>query len=56
MIEFPQEHSVFEVICISCLRRWISCVPSQTLLKQLQCPNCLKQGFVIKTGQEIMED
>ena len=48
-------HEVSEVICLKCLHRWIAVYPSQTLLKQLECP-CGEIGFVIKTGQTIPED
>ena len=46
-------HTVQEVVCLKCLHRWIAVYPQQTQLKDLQCPNCGEQGFVIATGQEI---
>ena len=48
-------HTVQEVVCLKCLHRWYAVYPQQTLLKDLQCPNCEKQGFVIATGQEMEE-
>ena len=48
-------HEVSEVICLKCLHRWIAVYPSQTLLKELECP-CGEIGFVIKTGQTVPED
>ena len=48
-------HEVSEVICLKCLHRWIAVYPSQTLLKELECP-CGEIGYVIKTGQTIPED
>ena len=48
-------HVVQEVVCLSCLHRWIAVRPQETLLKSLECPNCGKVGYVIATGQE-MED
>lgn len=48
-------HKVSEVICINCQYRWIAVRPTATLLKELECPNCNNQGYVIETG-EIMEE
>jgi Zn finger protein HypA/HybF involved in hydrogenase expression len=48
-------HIVSEVVCLSCLHRWISVRPQQTLLKQLECPNCHKAGYVIATGEQLSE-
>ena len=45
-------HSVSEVICVECKRRWIAIYPTETLLKDLECPNS-HIGFVIKTGQVL---
>lgn len=44
-------HKVSEVICIKCAYRWLAVRPVGTLLKDLECPNCGKQGFVIETGE-----
>lgn len=49
-------HIVQEVICLSCLHRWIAVRPEGTLLKDLECPHCGKVGYVITTGQEIQEE
>jgi len=46
-------HKVSEVICVKCGKRWISVRPTVTLLKELECPQCHEQGFVIETGEEI---
>lgn len=48
------EHKVSEVICINCKHRWYAVRPKTTLLKELECPQCSKQGYVIETG-EILE-
>lgn len=48
-------HKASEVICINCKYRWIAVRPIATLLKELECPNCNNQGYVIETG-EIMEE
>lgn len=48
-------HKVSEVICLSCLNRWIAVRPVGTKLKELECPCCHTQGFVIETGEVIKE-
>ena len=48
-------HTVSEVICVKCCKRWIAIRPSHVLLKELECPNC-GQGYVVETGQELKED
>lgn len=48
-------HKVSEVICLCCINRWISVRPVGTKLKELECPCCRKQGFVIETGEVIEE-
>jgi hypothetical protein len=55
-IEENQPHRVSEVICINCKRRWIAVRPMATLLKDLECPQCGKQGYVIETGEIIDND
>ena len=52
-IEAKMPHTVSEVICIRCGHRWISVRPTITLLKDLECPECEKVGFVIETGQSL---
>ena len=47
-------HTVSEVICLKCYKRWISVRPTYTLLIDLECPNC-GAGYVIETGQEYKE-
>ena len=46
-------HKVSEVICIGCKHRWIAVRPMTTQLKDLECPQCGKQGYVIETGEII---
>lgn len=48
-------HKVSEVICIKCAYRWLAVRPVNTLLKDLECPQCELQGFVIETGEIINE-
>ena len=56
-IEARKPHSVSEVICVKCGKRWVSVRPVGTLLKKLECENC-GPGYVIETGQilDIYED
>ena len=44
-------HKTSEVVCLGCLKRWIAVRPMATLLKDLECPQCHKQGYVIETGE-----
>lgn len=46
-------HTVSEVICVKCGKRWLALRPSVTRLKELECPECNQQGFVIETGQPL---
>jgi hypothetical protein len=46
-------HSISEVICLKCLKRWIAIYPSHTnILKKFECKNG-HIGFVIKNGQDL---
>ena len=45
-----------EVVCLKCLQRWIAVRPESTKLKELECPNCGKQGFAIETGEDLKSD
>ena len=58
MLNEPDEdpHKVSEVMCVKCCKRWIAARPVTTLLKELECPQCGKQGFAIETGEEIIND
>ncbi len=49
-------HRVSEVICVKCAYRWFAVRTVNTLLKDLECPWCGKQGFVIETGEIINEN
>ena len=44
-------HKVSEVICVKCGHRWIATRPEETRLKQLECPECGKQGDAVETGE-----
>jgi len=54
--EANMPHSVSEVMCWKCGKRWIAVYQSDTLLKELECPQCHNQGFAFLTGQELKED
>ena len=53
-IEANLPHNIAVVICLKCLDRWIAVYPAHLTLKELSCEQEHK-GFVIKTGQEILE-
>lgn len=44
---------ISEVMCCKCFERWIAVRPSDTMLKDIQCPRCSYTGAVIETGQEF---
>ena len=50
----PIYYEVAELICLSCMERWIGVYRQDTLLKDLKC-KCGAKGFIIKTGQTIEE-
>ena len=50
-IDEKMPHTVSEVICLRCYKRWIAVRPTFTRLDELECPNC-GAGYVIETGQE----
>lgn len=49
-------HKVSETICVKCGHRQIDVRPVDTLLKDLECPECGRVGFIIETGEEISEE
>ena len=49
-------HKVSEVICVNCKYRWLAVRPVDTKLKDLECPYCGMQGYVIETGEEINKE
>ena len=51
--ESKEPHIVSELICLSCLYRWIAAFPSAVLLKNLECPSCGAVNKIIKTGQDL---
>ena len=46
-------HTVTEVMCVMCKKRWIDAFPSDVWLKDLECPYCGNFGMIIATGQEL---
>lgn len=55
-IESKMPHEVSELICINCKHRWIDVRPAGLWLKNLECPECRKTGYIIETGQVIEDD
>lgn len=51
-------HKVSELICVKCGKRFISCRPLGTKLKDMDCPNlkCQSRGFIIETGEVFDDD
>ena len=49
-------HKVSEVICVACHKRWIAVRMTKSRLKDLECPSCHKQGYVIETGEVIFDE
>jgi Zn finger protein HypA/HybF involved in hydrogenase expression len=49
------DNKVSMVICLHCLKRWISVRPVEVRLIDLVCPNCELPGAVIETGEEITQ-
>ena len=49
-------HEVCELMCWHCGKRYIGAFPEQTLLKQLECPQCHRTGYMFKTGQTVIPD
>ena len=50
------ENKVSQVVCLSCVRRWIAARPVSTRLDELQCPDCKKTGFAIETGESCIAE
>jgi len=55
-IESNVPHIVQEVVCLSCISRWIDVRPESVWLKDIVCPHCGETGFVICTGQIMPAD
>lgn len=54
-IETLLPHKLSEVVCLKCLYRWLAIRTEYVRLKQLECPHCRQQGYVIETGETIFE-
>lgn len=48
-----EPHEVSELICVSCMYRYLGVYHHKALLKDMKCPNCHKLGGIIKTGQTL---
>lgn len=49
-IEERMPHRTTEVICLRCMYRYQAVWPTATPMKNLECPNCERVGFIIGTG------
>ena len=49
-IEERMPHRTAEVICLRCMYRYQGVWPEATPMKNLECPNCERVGFIIGTG------
>ncbi len=49
-IEINTPHRTAEVICLRCMHRYQAVWPTATPMKDLECPNCERIGFIIGTG------
>ena len=49
-IEERMLHRTAEVICLRCMHRYQGVWPEATPMKNLECPNCERVGFIIGTG------
>ena len=49
-----EEYKVSTVICLKCLKRWVAVRSSQTMLVDLECPQCGLPGAVIETGEDLI--
>ena len=54
-IEKNLPHTLAELMCVSCLNRWVGAFPSEKWLDELECPHCFRTGFIINTGQKLDE-
>lgn len=50
-IEINTPHRTAEAICLRCLHRYQAVWPEATPMKNLECPNCERVGFIIGTGE-----
>ncbi len=49
-IEEHMPHRTAEVICLRCMHRYQAVWPTATPMKDLECPNCERIGFIIGAG------
>lgn len=48
-------HKTQEMICIRCKWRGLIVSPVGLWYKDMECPKCHKEGFMIQTGQDLDE-
>lgn len=49
-------YEVAEMICLKCGYRFIDARPVGLLLKDMVCPRCNHQGFIIETGEYMTDE
>jgi len=49
-IEERMPHRTAEVVCLQCLYRYQAVWPEATPMKDLECSNCERVGYIIGTG------
>lgn len=49
-LEEHMPHRTAEVVCLRCLYRYQAVWPEATPMKDLECSNCERVGYIIGTG------
>ena len=52
----PESYTVAEMICLMCLKRFIDVRPEGLLLKNMKCPGCHNVGYLIETGEYMVDE
>lgn len=47
---------IAEMICLMCLNRFVSFRPHGLLMKNMICPGCNRGGYLIETGEYMVEN
>ena len=48
-------YKVSEVVCLKCLERFVQTRLAEVPLCDIKCPKCGRKGFVIETGEIVVE-
>jgi hypothetical protein len=49
----PTDGRNVELMCVKCGKRWDTELPLYTRLKDIRCPLCGLDGYIINTGQQL---